>query len=359
MKDTREAGGINGRGAFGANGAYASYGGFPYEMPACRPLNTTTLPYDLIGYADEAHLNQYVTAAITMSGSGSIPGILIHSGFSPSQGILIQGATDDWWKGYIATAMAIEEARAYMMSPVNSSTTAGTPNTFGATFSVTMLAGGWGIGGVWLPGQGIVTCAYVDLELTIPNHYQNYTEYFYDWTGNPIPPYAITMALSVADFQLTSSDTNIYAIVDLTKSGWETGGKSSGFEDEFGWWLVGLGTDTLGLFIDTPYLGSMIGTIPLMQTAPTASSNSGTDATALSQGVFAKGIPIDPNSDNWGTISMYFQVYFPLPTGGAPPATHTLNVNMETWLQRTPLFGSTDSRWVGLPFNTQLQFTVS
>jgi hypothetical protein len=309
-----EAGGLNGRGAFGANGAYTSYGGFPSQMSASRPLLNNTLCWDLIGYADQSNLNQFVTAAITMSGSGPVPGIFIHSGFSPSQGTLIQGASDDWWKGYIAAAMAIEEARAYIMSPVTSSTTAGTPNTFATAFSVTMLAGGWGLGAVKLGAQ-TVQCGYVDLELTIPNHYQSNVIFIGDPTNPYVAPYPATISLGVADFQLPSSDPSIYAQVDLTRSGWETGGTSTSFEDKAGWWLVGVAVDTLGLWILTPYLGSAIGVLPLLQTNPAAASATNGIA-ALNQHVFANGTPIDPNSDNWGTVTMYFQAYFPVPTGG-------------------------------------------
>jgi hypothetical protein len=174
------------------------------------------------------------------------------------------------------------------------------------------------------------------------------------------PVDSITISLGVADFQLTSSDPSIYGQIDLTKSGWETAGTSSSFEDNFGWWLTGLATGTLGDFLGIPYLDDVVGLIPVMETRPVTPQLPPQLFGQLNQNLYANGTSIDPNGHNWGTVSMYFQVYFPLPAVNAPPIVYTFNLAMETWLQESwgGLIPGTISRFSGMPFNTQLQFSV-
>jgi len=333
---------LNGRAAFDpSQGAYTNRGGFPVTISASRPIINTNLFWDLVGYLDDSDNRSIVTGALVMSGSGSIPGIFIHSGFSAD--------ADERWKGFISTATAIEEARAYIMDPLFDSISEG--NTFATVGSATMLAGGWGTGSITLPNQTQLQVRYMDLELTLANHFENYS-----WVPEG-GPCSITYSLSVADFQLTSSNPNIWAAIDLDRSGWETGGTSSSFEDSAGWWLVGLGVDTLSLEpgLNIPYLGSGIGLIPLLQSAPvTPNYKQGTSS--LVSGDWANGTSVDPNGDNWGTVCMYFHVCFPYT--GSSPITYTFNINMESWLQEYDVIFGTTSRWCGLPFSTALQFSV-
>jgi hypothetical protein len=317
---------LDGRGAFDpTNGAYKS---LPPTVQASRPLLNSTLLFDLIGYVDNSN-SEFDTVAITMNGTGSSPGIFIHSGLSSNE--------DDAMKGYIVTAMAIEEARANLISPFPSSTTQAT-HTLATAFSATMLAGGWGYETDLLPVLGWTPCYYVDLLVTVPSNYQKIT----------VGEGSITLSLGVDDFELTSSDPNIFGIVDLTRSGWETGGTDSSFETKVGWWAVGLGVDTLGLITTTGYLGSALGLIPLLQSLSSTNGGFTQGTVALNQGVSATGIPIDPDGDNWGTVSICFRLLFPY------AGTYTVNLNSETWLA-----WNANPRYVGLPFNTQLQFCVS
>lgn len=120
--------------------------------------------------------------------------------------------------------------------------------------------------------------------------------------------------------------------------------------DAFGWWCVGLAVDTLTLGISIPYLGSAIGLIPLLTSAPTPPS------CVLSKradiGVFANGTVIDPNNDYWGTATMRFRVMFPATVG-----TYSFSVGMEAWLRHTDTLGEITRKY-GVPFDTQLQFAV-
>lgn len=139
-----------------------AYNDLPDSISASRPILNMDLPWDLIGYvdADPMTCEPHMTASITMSGTES--GIFIHNGLSPD--------ASDRMKGYISAALAIEEARAYLRAPAFLNQTQG--NLHGVAFSVSTLAGGWGES--QFPDTNL-HCRYVDLMLTVSNHYENYT----------------------------------------------------------------------------------------------------------------------------------------------------------------------------------------
>ncbi len=337
-----------GRGAFSpTNGAYTSRGGLalPNYIQANRPIiNVTGVTWDLLGYTDANSTSTpapHVTAAIVMNGSTSNTGIFVQSGLSPD--------ADDWEKGYIATAMAIEEAKAYLMIPVPLTQTL--YNTHAAIFSATMLPGGWGTGQGYF-NNNYEEYRYVDLVLTIANNYKNYTD--------SLGGIQFTLSLGVADFQLDRSDNNdTWADIDLAYSGWETKPIGSSLEVALGWWTVGVATDALGAYLGVPYLGSAIGLIPILSMNPIGQDFIQPTGCLLS-GVWANGTSIDPsgNSDpngaNWGTVSMLFTVYF---FWHGAPATHTFNASMEAWLQLWML-GTATSRQSGISFTTPLSFSI-
>lgn len=336
-----------GRGAFSpTNGAYTSRGGLalPNYIQANRPIvNLTGLYWDLVGYTDANSTSvptPHVTAAIVMNGSTSRPGIFVQSGLSSE--------ADDWEKGYIATAMAIEEAKAYIMTPVF--LTQIVYNTHAAVFSATMLPGGWG-SGQGLFNDSYVAYRYVDLVLTIANHYENYTD------TRDIP---FTLSLGVADFQLDTSDNNdTWADIVLAYSGWEKKPVVSIWEADFGWWTVGLAADAISDYLDVPYLGLAIGLIPLLSENATGRDSTQSSGCLLN-GVWANGTSIDPsgNSDpngtNWGTVTMLFTVYF---IWHGAPATHTFNARMEAYVQQEMLY-NINSRVIGIGFTTPLSFSI-
>jgi hypothetical protein len=113
------------------------YDNLPTEIAASRPLpKTAKLPWNTIGYVDKS-TDDHVTASITMNASSLdniMTGIFIHSGLASD--------ASDRLKGYIAAVLSIEESRAFIMTPKVLTQTIG--NVHAATFSATMLPGGWG-----------------------------------------------------------------------------------------------------------------------------------------------------------------------------------------------------------------------
>ncbi len=313
------------------------------DIVASRPLpKTAGLPWNTIGYID-ASTDDRVTASIAMNTSsldGIMPGIFIHSGFDAS--------ASDWLKGYIASMLAIEEARAFLMMPKTLTQTQG--NIHAATFSVTMLPGGWGEGHTTFPDTGLdQDYRYVDLMLIISTHYESYL-----WT---VPGATYSHSLSEADFKFDSADTEVWAEIDLEHSGWETGDyESVEFLNDLGWWFVGLSADILGSFIDVPYLGSVVGLIPVLIRGP----NPPNLQPDLSHHVWANGTLIDPNDDNWGTMSFYFRVIFRI---DGLPRDYVFDLGMASWIdcwvfpdEGLPYHFT---RFAAISFNTQLQFTVT
>jgi hypothetical protein len=325
----------DGRGAFDTS--EGAYDDLPNNVSASRPLVNTDLSWDITGYVDMNDTNEaHITSSIAMNGEE--PGLFVHSGLAAE--------ASDWMKGYVATALAIEEARPFLKKPTTS--TWGGKEGHAATFSVTTLAGGWGTGDGYFRGVHR-EYRYVDLVLTIPSHFvafmtqNNGIQYVYE--------------LSVADFKLSGTDTEIWASIDLAKSGWETGTQDRGFMDDLAlWWTVDVGTDTLSMFIDIPYLGSLISLIPILTGNPQPHDLNSFNSSDM--GVYARGTPIDPNNDNWGTVCMYFRVFLLKST---LPREYAFTINMISSIQETIIAGGSsynNPRWESLTNATQLSFEV-
>ena len=312
-----------------------AYDNLPDNIEASRPLANMDLLWNVIGYVDKDDpAEPHVTASITMNGTK--PGVFIHSGLASE--------ADDWTKGYIAAALAIEEARAYLMEPVTLTQEVG--NTHAATFSVSMLPGGWGEGADYFDGE-YQHYRYVELMLTLPTHFK-------DYIYTPPEGWPVYWELSVADFELYSSDSDIWAKIQLGKSGWETGNQSKEFMDDIGWWTVGLATDTLSSCLGIPYLGSLVGLIPILCRDPETPETPRLWG-QLDQGVWVNGTVVDPNDDEWGTVTIYVKVMF---IKKETPRDYTFNVKMVSWLKNFIFEELPCIRHTGIVFTHQLTFTV-
>lgn len=327
--------GANSRMAFDTSAG--AYDNLPDTIQASRPIATADLLWDLVGYVDDSGVPPFepvVTASITMNGTN--PGIFVHNGLAEE--------ADDWMKGYIATALAIEEARAYLMSPASLTQTVG--HVHGAVFSITMLPGGWGESLEYFPSLGWRQCRFVELVLTTSNHYESSILWQPGWD---LP---IAYSLSVADFKFSGTDDEVWASIDLAKSGWETGALDRSLNDRVGWWTIGLAAGTLSLLTGVPYLGSVVGMVPLLESDPSIPETQPlADATT---GVWANGTCIDPNEDEWGTTAIYFKVMFI-----GSPREYTFTLAMKSWLQSKVLNIDTVTRAAGIYSTTQLHYIVS
>ena len=320
------------------------------DIAASRPLpKTAELPWNTVGFVDTS-TDDSVTASIAMNASSLdsiMTGIFVHSGLASD--------TSDWLKGYIATVLAIEEARAFIMMPKTLTQTEG--NVHAATFSVTMLPGGWGESNtpITFPDSVTSTYRYVNLMLTISTHYEDYSRY-----DPPIfpdqPGINRLYSLSEADFILDGTDTEVWGEIDLCKSGWETGDDITEFMDALGWWGVGLTADMLGEAIQCPYLGSALGLIPILIRGPDPPE----ERISLNRPVWANRTSIDPNDDDWGTMTFYFRVIF---RRDGLPRDYEFTLGMSSWIDywMIPDWGIPDytARYKSIQFTEAFQFEVT
>jgi len=123
--------------------------------------------------------------------------------------------------------------------------------------------------------------------------------------------------------------------------------------DDIGWWTVGLATDTLSSCLGIPYLGSLVGLIPILCRDPETPEKHLRDH--LDQGVWANGTVVDPNDDEWGTVTIYVKVMF---IKKETPRDYTFNVKMVSWLKNFIFEELPCIRHTGIVFTHQLTFTV-
>jgi hypothetical protein len=317
------------------------------DIAAWRPLpKTATIPWNTAGYVDTSTDDQ-VTVSIAMNASSlsnMLTGVFIHSGFAPAPN------ASDWPKGYIAAVLAVEEARAFIMTPKTLTQLIPTgyvdAHIHAATFSVTMLPGGWGESTVpqTFPDGIESTYRYVDLMLTISTHYEEYSRYIGEG-------YFTIYSLSEVDFKLDSNDTEVWAEIDLEHSGWETGNQTNEFNNDLGWWFIGLATDALGGCVGIPYLGSMYGLIPLLTGNPTPPSAN----IDLGRPVWANGSLIDPDENHWGTSSFNFRIIF---RTNSFPRDYPLTLIMSSWID-FQIGAGYNPRAYNLAYSCKLEFTVT
>jgi len=311
-----------------------AYHDLPDGVSCGRPFATMDLLWNTVGYTDKDVTEEpHVTASVTMNGTET--GIFIHNGLaqdadgdgSPNT------ADDDYSKGYIATVLAIEEARAFLRHPRYVSDIAGrfidgieVGNEHVGAFSVSMVPGGWGKDSGWFDGV-YRHFRYMDLRLTVSTHYEDYT-FIQDGVW-------FTKSLSVADFMLFGDYSEVWGSVKLGDSGWEIGSQDRSYNDDLGWWALGATASVLKI----PYLDITIGLIPLLSRDPDTPDVDSFNSSIL--GVYANGTAIDENDDEWGTITMYFRVIF---LWSGSPGDYDFNLDMVSWTKLSWFSGEVTRR---------------
>jgi hypothetical protein len=250
------------------------------------------VPWDAFDYVDPTD-GSYATVAITMNATvmnaRTYPGIFVHNGVSndvDGNGVANE-AQDDWLKGYIATALAIEEARSLISWPTV--LTEVLYNTHAAAFAVAIAAGDWG-----------------------SDH-------------DPRGPYSYYYYLSQADFEISGGPGTYYLYIDSSRSGIDTGDRDVTLMHEIGWWNLGTlagSVPAYGLI-----LGPAIGTIPIVINYFQPPSYDPEDENH----VWAKEISVDPNNDDRGTASIAMEIRFYGTEGQGSDTDYTFNVNMASW----------------------------
>jgi hypothetical protein len=312
---------------------------------ASRPLpSSAAVCLDALGYVDSS-TGDSVTVAIAMNNTvlnkRSYTGAFIHNGVSPDVDMdgVANTASDDWYKGYIASAMAIEEARSLIMWPAVEAQVV--DNTQAAAFTVSMRPGGWGEG---RDPENNLHFRFVDLIVQIGAHYDTYV--------NTVG-YVYESYLSQADFDLSGGGNNVYYNLDTSRCGLDTGGTSSKFMTDFLWWTAG--TVAGAIPVVGAVIGPAIGLVPLIQEY--------FDTTVSWKGsgynyIYVNGTNVDPNSDSRGTISFFVQVRF-YGTEGQGLTPYTFTFNAASWVGFfDPKYGSNYPRYACLTYTRDTTFWV-
>jgi len=316
-----------------------------YEIVgASRPIPASAdLPWDCLGYVDTTD-GSHATVAIAMCKPqlyiANKAGMFVHSGLSPDadQNGYSNTFQDDWLKGYVATAMAIEEARSLITWPVV--LTVSHNKLHAAAFSVSMRPGDRGL---YWDGHGHYT--FVKLLFTIGAHYEHNIPFLSMYE----------FFLSQADLDLSTSDDARFEIFQ-SKSGLDTGGGTPEIMDDLLWWNIG--TLAGAIPVVGAYLGPAVGLLPILlqfydpewQSPPGVASH-----------VWANGTDVDGSVDDQGTISFYAEVRFYGIEGQGPEVPYTFTVKMASWLGWIYILppGSVTSRGFDLPYSTQLTFDIN
>jgi hypothetical protein len=309
------------------------------DVYASRPFNKgSVLPWDALGYVDP-YDGSHATVAIVMNrtimGAQTLPGILVHSGMSEDtnrDGLV--DSKDDWLKGYIATAMAIEEARSIVVEPALLTQSYG--NTHAAAFMVSRRPGDWG-----RDHDGRGHFSYVNLELLVGAHYDDWDPY----------PYTYYYFLSQAEVEITNERANEWFVIDRGKSGLDTGDKNLTLMNDLYWWSVSTEAGAL------PKVGGLLG--PAIDLLPIIVGYFQPPVFQLEgDHVWAKEIIVDPNSDCRGTTAVFVQVRF---YGNENPANtdYAFTMAMTSWIGwMYTETGYIYWREASLQFSKQLTFTA-
>lgn len=296
------------------------------------------LPWDALGYVDKtdgSHATVAITMNTTIMSTQTFPGFFIHNGLSNDvNGDGVVNEQDDWLKGYITAAMAIEEARALVSWPIVLTESYG--NVHAAAFTVSMRPGDWG---KYWDEKGHY--GYVRLEFSVGAQYDNYRPF----------PYRFWYFLTQVDFDI-SGNSNTRFEVYVAKSGIDTGDKNVEFMNDLYWWNIG----TLAGAIPSAgtVLGPGIGLIPIIINYFEPPNHNYT----IGNHVWAKEVSFDPNSDDRGTAAMFVEIRF-YGIEGQGDTDYTFNVNMASWIGWMDTWsGYMWPRDEDISFNTQLTFTV-
>lgn len=308
---------------------------------ASRPLPwNAPLPYDALGYVDTS-TGDHVTEAITMNtsiqGEFTLTGHFIHSGLSIDADQDGTGNTtqDDWLKGYIATALAIEESRALVTLP---RVFRRHPTDHTMAPLVTMRPGSWKFD---YDEYGHYTRVW--LMFTIGAYYTWYQPYGSD----------ITYFLSHTDFDLSSANTDIRFTINTESTGLDFG-TGNELMDDLNWWaagvLVGL-TPGVGVF-----LGGAVGLIPIIKEYWNPTEG---DQTDLNHHVWVNGTWADPDWNNRGTMSFLVEARF-YGLEGQGARLYEFDTKMTSWVGWEEAgFFNHNWRYRAIPHFTQVTYNVT
>ncbi len=294
------------------NGFWDTYPGVDGHrtVGASRPIDKDApIPWNMFFFKDSVD-DSWSTATIAMNstkfGVACQAGVFVHNGFSKDSD-MVGGETseDDWLKGYVATSLAIEEARSFVSLPElkhwnwldDEGNSMGNQTVcFGASLRAADR------GEYYDPVVGDYY-RYVRLLLTTGAHYPRTQGYYLEMYG--------AFYLSVADIKLCAAPDVSYVIYE-SKCGCELGEQASIMNDWF-WYAV---STTAGFIPQAGiFLGPVLGALPILIASfqPASKNLQGNEA-------YANGTRInyiEPNPDrNKGTIGYYVEVRFYKGTGG-------------------------------------------
>jgi hypothetical protein len=305
------------------SGFWDTYPGFDghRQVGASRPINKDAqIPWNMFFYKDKGD-DSWSTATVAMNksalGYAYQPGIFVHNGFSedPDMDGVANTYDDDWLKGYVAAALAIEEARTFIMLPNLKRIvwTSGFPYHT-ACFGAAIRAADRGE--LYDTEEGDYY-RYIRLLLTTGAHFERTPGYYMELYG--------AFYLSAADVKLCRANDVKY-VIDEFKSGCELGAKPSIMNDVF-WYIV----STTAGFIPHygVYLGPVLGALPILGEyfQPASEDLWGEEASA-------NGTRINESEEEFdkgkGTIGYFVEVRFYKRAGGL--RTYAFNYMMNSWI---------------------------
>ncbi|MBS7632770.1 hypothetical protein KEJ15_03995 [Candidatus Bathyarchaeota archaeon] len=309
------------------------------NIDGSRPLcESNELMRDATLYVDKTPLKERVTVTLLMD--GATLGMFIHSGLGANE--------NDYNKGYIAGALALEEARAYIMAPcVTQQECNG--NTHLAAFSVSMVAGSEGF--IYLENYGYHE--FVDVLLMMNSYYEE----IHGWCiVPPCTPVEYWYYSELADLELTRESGNVLFDVN-EEAGIDTITSWKQMMERIGWWGAGQAA-TLFLLVAGQILGvplpfaGLIGLIPIyLSTITPPASN-----TTLGEHNWINDILVDTDDDYLCSSAIRCRVYFP---SSSLPVEYSFNYKTVSWISyrseysTVPLYHAKN-----LTFTGTLHFTV-
>jgi len=277
-----------------------------------RFIKSRSLYLDCGGYtgSDTSYL---CTAGFVMPGLK--PGIFVFSGLAEDCDGSGGGGddSDDEMKGYVAAALAIEEAKSPILVEAQSTSYFfdGADIPVYAIVSVSLVPGTWRR--EYCPPAGAV-CIAVDVRLSV----QAYSEFI------AFDPWAVEWAgLGVSDFYLTSADGSVYTLVDVGRSGCERAdAESPEFMEALWWYVMG---ELAGAFCSE--FGTFFGTLDIIK----ALFNDLTCEDRSDEWGIVEGVRFYGRERSWGTTAIYVTLYFAKMSAGAREYWFAATVN--SWIE--------------------------
>ncbi len=307
--------GVIGKPGFSSYGFSTTYNLPEYDsIQGSRFLTGSNLYIECGGYAGEGN-SLFCTAAFTMQGLN--PGIFIYSGLdSDANGDGNPNTSDDDdLKGYIATVLAIEEAKSqigFWSDQIYYEGNNPDGGYLSAVTGITIVPGSWR----WEEYRPDSLVYYaLDLRVSVKAHYPFYHQY----VGGA------WVALSVVDYYFVSGANSVKFNLIAGLSGVERSpDEDPDFMDDL-WWqmssaLAGKMNDIFGL---------LYGSIPTIIDFFTPEDD-------FNQYFCAEGVRIrncDPGvKDDWGEADLFVTIYFKRPTT-AGNHEHWFAATVNTWVE--------------------------